>query len=693
VDTERAPGTPGLGTWLAAGSAVIVLLAVVAMAASSIELLGRLAERQAMTRVELAGASAREYLRRSNEQVLTDARALADRPTLARLLARDSRRALEPVLRRFVETEELYAAAALRDDGVVAAGGATVPWDEVEAAIAEQGERFAISLPDGGMILTGAVAPVGRVAGARVVALRAVSTQMVAELQEQAGATVRITSFATYTAPPDDPYTDLHTEAITTGKVAKRRLGDPPVYAASVPWTAVTGEMVALIDVELATAEFDSAVRGLAWRITAIALMILAAAVISGLLYGQWLARPLVALRRAAEAIGRGDFSVAVPTASGIGELRSLATTMDDMRRNLVDLTAVLRRRDAEARAVLGGVVEGVYAVDADRVIRYANEQVARMLGRPAEEIVGRFCGDVLRPEPVDGVRPCERNCPIVAARRSGQGREAERLCLPDGSQRSVIIVSAPPTEGRQVQVLRDETELESVRRARDGVLANISHEFRTPLAAQLASLELLQDGVGRMGAEEQRELFRNLERGVLRLMRLIDNLLESVRIEAGQLSIRAQTLHVAEVAEEALALVLPLLAQRRQEVAVELPAGLPTVVGDGQRLVQVFVNLLANAGKYAPEGSTIRIGGELRGAWLAAWVEDEGPGPGESDAAAVFQRFHRAGDVEPDAPGLGLGLWIVRSIIERHGGEVGLERTPAGRTRFFFTLPTGERA
>jgi signal transduction histidine kinase len=146
-------------------------------------------------------------------------------------------------------------------------------------------------------------------------------------------------------------------------------------------------------------------------------------------------------------------------------------------------------------------------------------------------------------------------------------------------------------------------------------------------------------------------------------------------------------------VAEEALALVLPLLAQRRQEVAVELPAGLPTVVGDGQRLVQVFVNLLANAGKYAPEGSTIRIGGELRGAWLAAWVEDEGPGPGESDAAAVFQRFRRAGDVEPDAPGLGLGLWIVRSIIERHGGEVGLERTPAGRTRFFFTLPTGERA
>jgi len=693
VDTERAPRSPpGLATWLGGGSAVIVLLAVLAMAGSSIELLGRLSERQAMARVELAAASARDHLRSVSELVLTAARTLADRPTLARLIARGGRRTVEPVLRRFVEAEGLYAAAAYRDEEIIAAAGGAVPWDEIQAAVAEQGERFALSLPDSGLMLTGATAPVTRVAGVRVITLRAVDERLLAEISEQAGGPVRITSYATYTAPPEDPWTDLHSEAISGGAIVTRRLQEPDVYAASVPWAAVTGELVGLIDVELDAAESDAAVRGLAWRIGLIALAILAAATLGGLWYGQRLSRPLQSLRRAAESIGRGDFSVAMP-ASGISEIRSLATTMDEMRRNLVDLTAVLRRRDAEARAVLGGVVEGVYAVDADRVIRYANEQVARMLDRPESEIVGRFCGDVLNPEPRDGVRPCERDCPILAARRSGQGREAERLCLPDGTQRSVIIVSAPPTEGRQVQVLRDETELESVRRARDGVLANISHEFRTPLAAQLASLELLKDGVGRMDADQQRELYQNLERGVLRLMRLIDNLLESVRIEAGQLSIRAQTLDLAEVAEEALALVRPLLTQRRQEVAMEFPRDLPTVVGDGQRLIQVFVNLLANAGKYAPEGSVVRIGGELRGERLVAWVEDEGPGPGDTDAATVFQRFRRAGDVEPDAPGLGLGLWIVRSIIERHGGEVGMERTPAGRTRFLFTLPTGERA
>jgi len=342
---------------------------------------------------------------------------------------------------------------------------------------------------------------------------------------------------------------------------------------------------------------------------------------------------------------------------------------------------------------VLSGVVEGVYAVDSQRVVRYANEQVARMLGLSQEQIVGRFCGDVLNPERVDGVRPCERECPIVLARSAPQGRCAERLCLPDGSVRSVVIVSAPPTDGQQVQVLRDETELESVRRARDGVLANISHEFRTPLAAQLASIELLQDGLEHMTSAEQRELFQHLERGVLRLMGLIDNLLESVRIEAGQLAIRSQTVELPQVAEEASALVRPLLAQRRQLLATAWPPGMPAIVGDGQRLTQVFVNLLSNASKFAPEGTTIRIGGELSDGRVVAWVEDEGPGPPGGDPAAVFERFRRSGDVEPDAPGLGLGLWIVRSIVERHGGDVGMERVGDSRTRFFITLPTGEGA
>jgi K+-sensing histidine kinase KdpD len=250
------------------------------------------------------------------------------------------------------------------------------------------------------------------------------------------------------------------------------------------------------------------------------------------------------------------------------------------------------------------------------------------------------------------------------------------------------VITSSGMMDGLQVQVIRDETELEAVRRARDSVLANISHEFRTPLAAQLASIELLMEGLSTLQPEQQHELVRSLERGTLRLTRLIDNLLESVRIESGQLSIRHQSVELAEVVEDAQALVESLLTLRRQTLEVSLPADLPLIEGDKPRLTQVFVNLLANANKFAPEGSVVRIGAQAHDNRVECWVEDEGPGPAAAETDAIFARFQRGSEEEPEPGGLGLGLWIVKSIIDRHAGSITLLRTEQGWTRFTISLP-----
>jgi signal transduction histidine kinase len=364
------------------------------------------------------------------------------------------------------------------------------------------------------------------------------------------------------------------------------------------------------------------------------------------------------------------------------------------MRRNLVETTAALRQREAEAQAMLRGVVEGVFAVDADRVVRYLNPQAERMAGVTSSEALGRFCGDVLKPcLGKDGRRPCETACPILAARDRDQAQATEFIEGPGGTKRTVIITSARMVDGLQVQVMRDETALESARRARDSILANISHEFRTPLAAQLASLELLEDNLDDMPRDQLRELVATLQRGTLRLTRLIDNLLESVRIESGQLSIRTQPVAIEAVVREAGELVAGLLAQRGQSLELTLPNDLPEVAGDAPRLTQVFVNLLANANKFGPDGGTIRIGGELAGEEVRTWVEDEGPGVADPEQGSIFERFYRAADSEPEPRGLGLGLWIVKSIVERHGGRVAAERTAAGRTRFTVVLPVAGRS
>jgi signal transduction histidine kinase len=480
----------------------------------------------------------------------------------------------------------------------------------------------------------------------------------------------------------------LNSAALSDGRYAAERIDSRDVFAASVPIFASTGEAIALIQTELSTDDSDANTRSLSRRFLITAVLVGLLAILVSLILGQLVARPVQALTSAATRLAQGDFSTSIPT-GGPAEIGVLSRTMENMRRNLVDLTGTLRRREAEAQAVLSGTIEGVYAVDKQRCITYLNPQGARMLGIKAEEAIGKFCGDVLKPC-VDklGNRPCDTQCPIVQARSTDSAQATERLQIGDGRITSAVITSAGLVDGLQVQVMRDETELEAIRRARDSVLANISHEFRTPLAAQLASIELLLDGLDEMPAAQTRELVLSLERSTQRLTALIDNLLESVRIESGQLSIRQQSVALSDVAAEAQTLVGALLAQRGQQLIIDIPEDLPNVAGDEMRLTQVLVNLLANACKYAPENSVVRVGAEAQGETVCAWVDDEGPGVPDAQLGSIFDRFSRGPEQEPEPGGLGLGLWIVKSIVDRHGGRISAERTADNHTRFNFTLP-----
>jgi signal transduction histidine kinase len=685
------PARTSLGWWLVVIHLGLVLLVGGGISWYASGMLRDLADEQGKARVQLAATTAREDLRRMGEDALATARALADSPTLHRLTAEGQSDALPPFLRRACEAGSVDACAVLSGKSVVAVSGPALDWQKILTASAEQTATF-MALPATERVpLLGARAALGQ-AGMSVYVVRRLDQKLARVLSGRVGTEIRLIDYRAYSSGPLSAFTPLYSAALADGHSAVQRIDSQDVYACAVPVFASSGEAIALIEALLPTSAVDAPTRHLVRKLLVTALILGALAVFAGLILGELVAGPVRALTAAATRLGAGDFSASIPP-GGAAEVGALARTMESMRRNLIDLTSTLRRREAEAQAVLSGIVEGVYAVDKNRVITYLNPQAARLLGVTPSQAVGRFCGDVLQPRAEEGRRPCDFRCPILQARSAGSAKAVEHLGSPPGEPRTAVITSAAQVDGLQVQVIRDETELEAVRRARDSVLANISHEFRTPLAAQLASIELLLAGLEHMPAAQQKELVTSLERGTLRLTQLIDNLLESVRIESGQLGIRHQSVALAEVVEDARALVRPLLAQRRQTLAVALPDDLPLLAGDKPRLTQVFVNLLANANKFAPEDSTVRIGAEARPGEVLAWVEDEGPGPAASDGEALFARFRRGGGAEPEAAGLGLGLWLVKSIIDRHSGSVAFERTAAGRTRFTLTLPAGDGA
>ena len=243
----------------------------------------------------------------------------------------------------------------------------------------------------------------------------------------------------------------------------------------------------------------------------------------------------------------------------------------------------------------------------------------------------------------------------------------------------------------RQVLVVREETAFEAARAMRDRILANLSHEFQTPLSAQMASIELLRDHLSGGADAIALQLADAQYRGTMRLSQLVDNLLDSVRIESGEMRLRKEFVDLAGVVGDAIELVKPLTDQRNQTVVAELGSGF-AVTGDAQRLFSVMVNLLANANKFAPDGTTIQVGVERDEAAVTVWVQDEGPGlPPLEEAGDLFAPFRRSPHEEPSQRGTGLGLAIVKAIVVAHGGEV-LLAPPAMRqgARIGVRLPAG---
>jgi len=680
-----------LGWWLAASNALIVLLVAAGISYFAIDMLRDLADSQQKVRVQLAGANSRAEITRMHEDTLTYARVLAERPPLRRLLAEPGREGLASFLRRFCETSELDACAVFDGAQVVAASGPELPWAQLYAMAAEQGERFMVAPSGTQLSVIGANAKLpAQYPSFSVMVVHLLDDRLARVLEEHSGLPVRLINFRAYSAMPVNEFTSLHSQAMTDGRFAVQRIDNLELYASSYPLFSSSGEAIALIQTNASSAATDASVSALVWRLIVTAVVFALLAVVAGVLLGWRVTKPTEALTDAAVRLGQGDFATSIPTA-GPAEIGQLGRTMEDMRRNLVELNSELRHREAEAQVVLEAVVEGVYAVDEERNIRYLNPQAARLLGIEPRDAIGQFCGDVLKPcaapGAASGTRPCTTTaCPILRARQAGSAQSVEQLQTRSGN-RQTVITSSRVVNGLQVQVIRDETELEGVRRARDTVLANVSHEFRTPLAAQLASIELLRSGLKTAPPDKLEDLVLSLERGTLRLTRLIDNLLESVRIEAGQLEVRRQSIELHEVVEDARALVDALLQQRRQPLEVDVPAELG-LQGDATRLTQVFVNLIANASKFAPEGTPIRIGARSDAGTVSAWVEDAGPGLPEGDTVGIFERFRRGGAQEPEPGGLGLGLWISRSIVERHGGSLTAARTAEGFTRFTLTLP-----
>ena len=366
-------------------------------------------------------------------------------------------------------------------------------------------------------------------------------------------------------------------------------------------------------------------------------------------------------------------------------------------------VNARTHRGERQTRADLAALVEtspvGVAVLDArggrpvslNREARRIVESL-RTPGRPTEQLL-----EVITFRRADGRDVSLSEFPLAQLLAAGETVRAEEVVLtvPDGRSVRTLLNVTPirADEGavRSVVVtMQDLAPLDEIERLRTEFLGLVSHELREPLAAIKGSAATLQEDAAKLDPAEMREFFRIIGEQANHMRGLIGDLLDTGRIESGTLSVAPEPSELSDLVEQARSTFLG--GGGRHPVLVDLPAGLPLVMADRRRIVQVLNNLLANAARHAPESSPIRVAAAREEASVAVSVSDEGPGVAPERLPHLFRR--RAGGGEGPAAGHGLGLAICKGLVEAHGGRIRARSDGPGRgATFTFTVPVAAEA
>ena len=240
--------------------------------------------------------------------------------------------------------------------------------------------------------------------------------------------------------------------------------------------------------------------------------------------------------------------------------------------------------------------------------------------------------------------------------------------------------------------VLKQTVErLEEVERLKQGFLSTVSHELRTPLTSIRGSLGLLASGAVGALSDEVVEVVAIAERNAVRLMALINDILDLERLETGKIELQFAQVPVESILRRAIESLATFGQQHG--VTVEAPEVSSMIWADADRIVQVLVNLLSNAVKFSPPGGVVTIGVGLRESWVEFRVTDRGRGVPLALRRAIFERFRQVETSDArERGGTGLGLAICKSIVEQHGGTIGVESEEGGGSSFWFRVATSSR-
>jgi PAS domain S-box-containing protein len=463
------------------------------------------------------------------------------------------------------------------------------------------------------------------------------------------------------------------------GRTVPSQGADPTVRF--VPLRAGTGRPVAVLAVSR-----DAAVSLAAERRALRALLLTAlgtVALVGGLavLLGRRTVAPVRRLTEAAARIGAGDLSGSLAV-SGRDEVGTLARTFDAMTGSLSQLTGDLREAAARLATVLSSMSDGLLATDQAGLVTSANPAALALVGlASSDDAVGRPLREVVHVRDAAGRALADPSLVLAD--------EAAEVHRPDGSTVPVRVALHPLEDGAGVVlVLRDTTREREVERMKTEFLSNVSHELRTPLTPIRGYADLLVTRPG-LPAESVAQFAGTIRDESVRMGRVVDLLVDVAALEAGRVQVAPRPVGVRALLDERLAVWRARAPGRAGDLRRRVAAGLPEVLVDPEWVGKALDELLDNAVKHTPPGTSVVLGAAAAGDRVRVYVRDDGPGIPRDAQGGLFTSFEQVdGSATRRVGGLGLGLSFVRRLAEDAGYPLTVTSEPGAGAEFALHLP-----
>jgi PAS domain S-box-containing protein len=344
-------------------------------------------------------------------------------------------------------------------------------------------------------------------------------------------------------------------------------------------------------------------------------------------------------------------------------------------------------------KAVFASMGDAVYYTDPDRRILGWNRAATEITGYAAIEVKGRFCRDLIAHSDIQGTELCDTHCPLFAAASGERGAMIDEVWLSrkDGKRIPVEISCSAVMndEGKllgMVEVFRDRTKQWELARMKEDFISAITHDLKSPVGSILGFVDLLRDPRTGEMPEQKLEYTRIIKHSCNILLALIGNLIDTSRIEAGQMLYSFEHFLLDDLINELADTFRAQAIVQGMAIDFSCPPG-TCLWADRGKILQVFHNLISNAIRYLPAGGTLSIRAIREEGKIAFTVADDGRGIALEEQGKLFKKFAH---ITGERSGTGLGLYIVKNILEGHGSSISFESAPGQGTRFFFALPEG---